>query len=43
MELFDWPALCSEFKLVNGILLLPIDVLEIGLIELKIRNGAVWH
>lgn len=29
--------------MVNGVLLLAVDVLEIGLIEVKVLYGTVWH
>lgn len=43
MELLDWSAVRGELELVDGVLLLPVDVLEIGLIEVKGVDGLVRH
>lgn len=43
MELFDGSALRGQLELVNGVLFLPVDILEVGLVEVKGFDGLIRH
>lgn len=43
MELFDRSAVGGQLELVNSVFFLPVDILEVGLVEVKGLDGFVRH